>query len=260
MTAPDAERFDAIAPVYDQIVPFFGVLGERLVEWAGPTPGQRVLDLGAGRGAVTGALSRRMGAAADIVAGDVSTEMRLRLRSLNLPGVTVKSLDATAIDEPDGSFDLVFSAFVLHFLADRDRALQEAARVLRPAGAFVMSVPGPAHHEGWWAAYGRIIDEFRGAAHMPVAAVPPSERWDEMAAAAGFRRVDRSTVDVRLPLEGPEQHWDWLLVHSHRGLYNALDAGNQEEFRSRVLQSLRADHPAGGTELITNADFYRMSM
>jgi len=65
MTAPDAERFDALAPIYDQVVPFFGLLGERLVHWAAPTPGQRVLDLGAGRGAVSSALSGWMGPAAD---------------------------------------------------------------------------------------------------------------------------------------------------------------------------------------------------
>ena len=160
MTAPDAERFDALAPIYDQVVPFFGPLGERLVEWMGPMPGQRVLDLGAGRGAVTSALSQWMGPAADIVAGDVSTEMLSRLRSRQLLGVTVKYLDATAIDEPDGSFDVVFSAFVLHFLADKARALTEVARVLRPTGTFVMSVPGP-DNEGWWVAYGHILDEFR---------------------------------------------------------------------------------------------------
>jgi ubiquinone/menaquinone biosynthesis C-methylase UbiE len=52
-------------------------------------------------------------------------------------------LDATAIDELDGSFDAVFSAFVLHFLAGRVQALAEVARVLRPGGTFEMSVPGP---------------------------------------------------------------------------------------------------------------------
>jgi len=259
MAAPDAERFDALAPIYDQVVPFFGLLGERLVQWAGPAPGQRVLDLGAGRGAVTSALSRWMGPAADIVAGDVSTEMRSQLRALALPGVTVKYLDATGIDEPDGSFDAVFSAFVLHFLADRARALTEVARVLRPTGTFVMSVPGPGDNEGWWVAYGQILDDFRGRAQFPKATPLPRELWDEMAVAAGLRMVDRATVDVCIPLDGPEQHWDWLLAHAHRGLFNALDGQDQEKFRERVLQSLRTEHPTGGTQLLTNADFYRMA-
>lgn len=259
MTAPDAERFDALAPIYDQVVPFFRLLGERLVQWTAPTPGQRVLDLGAGRGAVSRALSRWMGPAADIVAGDVSTEMLAELRALQLPGVTVKYLDATAIDEPGGSFDVVFSAFVLHFLAGRARALTEVARVLRPSGTFVMSVPGPGDNEGWWAAYGRIVDEFRERAQFPKATPPPRELWDEMAVAAGLRVVDRTTVEVCMALDGREQHWDWLSAHTHRGLYNALDEQAKEEFRERVLESLRTEHPTGGTQLLTNADFYRMA-
>ncbi|MGH9091828.1 MAG: class I SAM-dependent methyltransferase, partial [Acidimicrobiales bacterium] len=166
-TAPDAKRFDLLAPIYDQVVPFFGLLGERLVEWTCPTPGQRVLDLGAGRGAVTSALSSRMGPAADIVAGDVSMEMLSQFGALDLRGVTLKYLDATAIDEPDSSFDVVFSAFVLHFLAERARALGEIVRILRPTGTFAMSVPGPDDKEGWWAAYGQIVDEFRECAQFP---------------------------------------------------------------------------------------------
>jgi len=259
MTAPDAERFDALASIYDQVVPFFGLLGERLVQWAAPTPGQRVLDLGAGRGAVTTALSRWMGPAADIVAGDVSTGMLSQLRALELPGVTVRYLDATAMDEPRRSFDVVFSAFVLHFLADRARAITEVAKVLRPRGTFVMSVPGPADNEGWWAAYGEILDEFRARAQFPKATPPPRELWDEMAVTAGLKIVDRATVDVCIPLDGPEKHWDWLLAHSHQGLYNALDGLAQEKFRERVLQSLLTEHPTGGSQLLTNADFYRMA-
>ena len=46
--------------------------------------------------------------------------------------MTVKYLNATGIDEPDGSFDVVFSAFVLHFPAERGKVLTEVARVLRP--------------------------------------------------------------------------------------------------------------------------------
>jgi len=258
-TAPDAKRFDFLAPSYDQVVPFFGLLGERLVQWTGPKPRQRVLDLGAGRGAVTNALSRSMGPEANIVAGDVSTEMLSQLRALDLAGVTVKYLDATAIDEPDGSFDVVFSAFVLHFLVERARALDEVARVLRPMGTFAMSVPGPGDSEGWWVPYGQILDEFRERAQFSKATPFPTGLWGDMAVAAGLTVVDKLTVEVCLPLDGPEQHWDWLVTHAHRGLYNALDRPAQEELRERVLQSLRTEHPTGGTELLTNADFYRMT-
>lgn len=257
-TAPDAERFDRLAATYDQTVPFFGAVGERLVDWVGVRPGQRILDLGAGRGAVTRAVCRRLGPGADVVAGDVSTEMLAHLRAARLSHVVVKYLDATAIDEPADAFDAVFSAFVLHFLAARAEALGEIARVLRPGGTFGMSVPGPKRADGWWEEYAEIVDEYRRRAQLPPRDTVPVERWVDLASAAGLRVVERATVEVSLPLESSEQHWQWLLAHSHRGLYDALDEPAREEFHERVLQSLGDVHPSGGTSLITDADFYKM--
>lgn len=255
---PDAVRFDRLAATYDQTVPFFGVVGERLVEWAGVSPGQRILDLGAGRGAVTLAICRRLGPDADVVAGDVSTEMLAHLRAARLSNVAVKYLDATAIDEPDDAFDEVFSAFVLHFLAARAEALGEVARVLRPGGTFAMSVPGTEHADGWWGTYAEIVDEYRRRTQLPPRETVPMERWADLASAAGLRVIERATMEISLPLESPEQHWQWLLEHSHRGLCDALDEPGRRELHERVLQSLGDEHPSGGMALITDADFYKM--
>jgi ubiquinone/menaquinone biosynthesis C-methylase UbiE len=257
--APDAERFDRLAPTYDQTVPFFAEGAGRLVEWAGVKPGQRVLDLGSGRGAVSLALAETAGMDLEIVAGDVSEQMLSRLRALRLPGVDVKYMDATAIDEPDSSFDLVFCAFVLHFLAGRAQALTEVARVLRTGGALAMSVPGPGMQEGWWAKYNSIVEDFRSQARLGDRMVVPGGSWDELAAAAGLRVVQRETVPIALPLTGPGQHWEWLLAHSHRGLYDALEEAARENFRETVLRSLQEEHPSAGHDLLADADFYRMT-
>jgi ubiquinone/menaquinone biosynthesis C-methylase UbiE len=257
--APDAERFDRLAPTYDQAVPFFAETGRSLVEWVGIAPGLRVLDLGSGRGAVSIALAEAVGMDVEIVAGDVSEQMLSRLHALRLPRVDVKYIDATAIDEPDGSFDLVFCAFLLHFLAGRAQALAEVARVLRASGALAMSVPGPGMREGWWAQYNSIVDEFRSRANLPVPPVVTGGSWDELAAAAGLRVVQRETLPVALRLTGPGQHWEWLLAHSHRGLYDALDEAARDNFRETVLRSLQEDHPSAGAHLLADADFYRMA-
>lgn len=259
MVAPDAERFDRLAPTYDQAVPFFAETARRLVEWAGVTPGQRVLDLGCGRGAVSIALAEASGIDVEIVAGDVSEQMLSRLRALRLPRVDVKYMDATAVDEPDSSFDLVFCAFVLHFLAGRAQALAEVARVLRAGGVLAMSVPGPGMQEGWWASYNSVVDHFRSLANLGDRAVVPGGSWDELAAAAGLRVVQRETVPISLPLTGPGQHWEWLLVHSHRSLYDALDDAGRENFRETVLRLLDEEHPSAGYDLLAEADFYRMA-
>ncbi|TQM79736.1 hypothetical protein FHX81_2046 [Saccharothrix saharensis] len=44
-----AQSFDRVAADDDRAVPFFATFGARLVGWAAPEAGARVLDLGAGR-------------------------------------------------------------------------------------------------------------------------------------------------------------------------------------------------------------------
>ncbi|WP_170231995.1 hypothetical protein [Saccharothrix saharensis] len=49
MTDLGAQSFDRVAADDDRAVPFFATFGARLVGWAAPEAGARVLDLGAGR-------------------------------------------------------------------------------------------------------------------------------------------------------------------------------------------------------------------
>jgi SAM-dependent methyltransferase len=56
----------------------------------------------------------------------------------------VKHAPASRIPEPDASFDLVFSNSALEHMEPLDPVLAEVARVLRPGGRFVFTVPTPA--------------------------------------------------------------------------------------------------------------------
>ena len=71
-----ADVFDALAPTYDQTgMPFFRPVGARLVELVAPRPGERALDIGCGRGAVTVPLAGAVGADGSVLAVDVSPNM-----------------------------------------------------------------------------------------------------------------------------------------------------------------------------------------
>ncbi len=60
-TAAVLRLFDELAGEYDQHIPFFAPFGRDLVAWCDLRPGQRVLDIAAGRGAVTGPAAQAVG-------------------------------------------------------------------------------------------------------------------------------------------------------------------------------------------------------
>ncbi|RIQ18886.1 class I SAM-dependent methyltransferase [Jiangella rhizosphaerae] len=127
--------FDRIAGDYDDVLPFFREVGERFVAALELAPGTRFLDLGAGRGALTGPALR---AGCAVTAIDAAPAMVARLRAA-FPAADARVMDAHRLDLPDASIDVVGSTFVLHVLDDPVAAAGEAFRVLAPGGRIAVS-------------------------------------------------------------------------------------------------------------------------
>ncbi len=102
-------------------------------------PSGEGLEIGAGLGGLTAQLLTlyphfRM------VATDTDVErvgMAEQVLSGFGPRASVQRADAAALPFPDGRFDLVVSAAMLHHVIEWDKALAEAVRVLRPGGKLV---------------------------------------------------------------------------------------------------------------------------
>ncbi|MEP7194199.1 MAG: methyltransferase domain-containing protein [Actinomycetota bacterium] len=76
-TAGVTSLFDEIAEAYDQSgVAFFAPIAEGLVDLMDLAPGERVADVGCGRGAVTFPAARAVGPTGSITAVDISPEER----------------------------------------------------------------------------------------------------------------------------------------------------------------------------------------
>jgi SAM-dependent methyltransferase len=98
------------------------------------------LDLGCGVGANVAVLQSL---AREVVAIDPSPEA---IRWCHQRGLTAVRLgDATAIDLPDRSVDLVTCLDVLEHVDDDARAMGEIRRVLRPGGWLMVTVPAFPH-------------------------------------------------------------------------------------------------------------------
>ena len=117
-----ALSFGAAAPSYDAGRPSYPA---EALRWVLPDGGQRVLDLGAGTGKLTGALQ-------DLGIDTVAVEPDDAMRAL-VPGEVLAGT-AEEIPLPDASVDAVVAGQAFHWF-DAARALPEMRRVLRPGGS-----------------------------------------------------------------------------------------------------------------------------
>jgi ubiquinone/menaquinone biosynthesis C-methylase UbiE len=133
--------FNRLAQEYDQGPGCFSHFGRRLVELAEVQPGQRVLDLATGRGAVLPA-AERVGRRGEALGIDLAEGMvQAANEEIGRRGLQARALvmDAERLELPDGAFDRVLCGFGLMFFPKRDQALAEMRRVLRPGGRLAVS-------------------------------------------------------------------------------------------------------------------------
>ena len=105
--------------------------------------GQTVLDLGSGGGIDVLLSARRVGPAGKVYGLDVTDEMlalaRENQRKAGVTNVEFLKGSIEAIPLPDDSVDVIISNCVINLAADKDAALSEAFRVLKPGGRFAVS-------------------------------------------------------------------------------------------------------------------------
>lgn len=150
--------FDSVAGNYDLMNDLMSLGVHRLwkrmaIDLAAVHPGQCVLDLAAGTGDLTRALSKRAGESGRVVAADINAAMlgigRDRLLDRGIAGnVACVQADAERLPFADNSFDRITMAFGLRNVTDKAAALASIHRVLKPGGkALVLEFsrphPGP---------------------------------------------------------------------------------------------------------------------
>lgn len=135
MTTTQEQKWDT--KLYDEKHDFVFKFGEDLVQLLDPKKGERILDLGCG----TGYLSQLIADAGARVTGiDHSAEMIAKAQEV-YPGIDFRVGSATDFHftEP---FDAVFSNAVLHWVKDKQSAIDCIYENVKPGGRLVLEMGG----------------------------------------------------------------------------------------------------------------------
>lgn len=151
------------AEVYEQffIPALFEEWPPRVVAAAQVGAGQSVLDVACGTGILAREAARRAGPRG--VTGLDCNDGMLAVARAREPAVEWRLGRAEALPFEDGRFDAVVSQFGLMFFEDRERALREMWRVLRPGGRLAVAVFGPLEDTPGYAALVALLERLFGA-------------------------------------------------------------------------------------------------
>jgi ubiquinone/menaquinone biosynthesis C-methylase UbiE len=181
-----------------------------LLDVAGVRPGERVLDVACGTGAVARATAERVGSSGRVAGLDLNAGMLAVARSLPAPpgtAITWIQRDAADTGLAPGSFDVVVCQQGVQFFPDKIAALREMHRVLVPDGRLAISVWRTAgvYNSAVAQALGQHVGSDVAARFLASRNVPAGDELVRVVVAAGFQdaKLHAQRMIARLP--SPEE-------------------------------------------------------
>ena len=189
---------------------FVATLAADVVALLAPKPGEQILDLGCGDGALT----EQLAASGAIVLGvDASPAMLAAARQRKLAGargITFEHHDATALPFQH-QFDAVFSNAALHWIAGvhgQQAALAGVHRALRPGGRFTAEFGGHGNIAAIRTALQSTLAPFHIDAEAAAASLYPSPAlYRRLLEAANFTIQSIDLIPRPTPLPNGMESW-----------------------------------------------------
>lgn len=153
------------AEIYDaQFVPaLFRPWAATVCDAARVGPGQRVLDVACGTGALTCVAAERVAPGGVVIGLDANPEM-LTVARRHSADIEWHEGRAESLPFAEESFDRVISQFALMFFDDQAAALREMRRVLRPGGRMAVAVCDAVERSPGYGAFADLLQRLFGQA------------------------------------------------------------------------------------------------
>ncbi|MDH4371692.1 MAG: methyltransferase domain-containing protein [Nitrospira sp.] len=207
---------------------FVPELGLPVIELLSPRPGEAVLDLGCGDGALT---LKLVELGCDVVGVDSSPDMVAAARSL---GLNVQVMDGHTLSFCD-HFDAVFSNAALHWMKYPERVIAAVRRALRPSGRFV----------GEFGGYGNvatIVAAIESSLSLRDIAIdnpwyfPRPEEYRTLLEAGGFTVSSITLIPRPTPLPGSIDGWLEMFAQPYTSV---LPTSERQGWIAELVEALR---------------------
>lgn len=214
---------------YAENAAFVPALGNAALDLLAAQPGEEILDLGCGDGALT---ERLAATGAHVLGLDSDGAM---LATARARGLDVVQGDGQALTF-DGRFDAVFSNAALHWMPDQAAVAAAVFRALKPGGRYVGECGGFGNIAAIRTALRAVLeregfspDSGGGQTYLTAA------HFAELQAAAGFVDIDARIIPRPTPLPTGIRGW---LKTFRAGFLD--EAGVPESARARVVDAVES--------------------
>jgi trans-aconitate methyltransferase len=212
---------------------FVSDLGMPVVELLAPQPGERILDLGCGDGALT---QKLVDIGCVVVGVDGSADQIAAARAL---GLNARVMDGERLTFDGAGFDAVFSNAALHWMKRANDVIEGVWRALRPGGRFVAECGG----HGCVATIARALEQELSRRGIDASTVnpwyfPTAEEYRGRLEARGFAVRSIALFPRPTPLPGDVTGWLETFAESFT---SALPAVERRMFLEDVQERLRPD-------------------
>ncbi len=253
-----AEIFDAFAADYERTrVPRFRPFVKKLLQLYDTRPKARVFDAGCGTGLAATLVAPRVGHDGCVIGVDVSEKQleiaRQKAKNFGFTQCEFRTGDVSALDFPDGEFDLVICSFALQ--GEPAHLFSEFRRVLKPgAGALLCQDWAPVRAAPE-AAYDEMFASFRAPqpderlGRFRAARAENKKNWDPLGTSAdyarvltevGFRQVQGHVEVIPQHFENARAYVEWRSLETvHRTELDAMGPAKREQFLHAAVEALR---------------------
>jgi SAM-dependent methyltransferase len=239
-----SSQFRVDGDAYDDFMGRYSrLLAVRFADFAGVSSEMRVLDVGAGTGALTGELVSR---GASVAAADPSPEFVAAFRK-RFPGVEVHEAPAEELPFETGAFDVALAQLVVAFVSDAPAAVSEMARVARRVAICMWGIA----EVDMFGAIDRTAEVIGASRATEPRLYRTPQEIDDLLAPLG--EVESAELDVTAGYRDYDEFWQTL----QRGVGPAghwiasLDAEAHAQAHDELFRQL--DRPDGAFELNARA-------